>query len=201
MLSLGKLLDSKDFEKYIEETDKFETVVHKYGTKFVIPEYPCWMEYRVEAGVIGSISFTRNTVKNPILYEMIEKVVWIIDSITIDKFKPDPNRIHLVKTKGSILPHRDEAGRMSCINIGIKNSSSAVTKISNDDSKINFYNNSTDYIIEDGFGFLVNTNRYHAVSGDLNLSRYLITYGFGSKFEETKTIFRQLTQIGPIRDQ
>lgn len=190
MLSLGKLLNPADFEKYIAETNSFETVVHKYGTKFVVPDYPCWMEYRDEEGIIGSISFTRNTLKNNILKEMCENVAVILDSITVDKFTPDPNRVHFIKTKGNILPHRDEAGRMCCINIGIKNSSSAVTKIGNIDSHVDFYNNCTDYVIEDGFGFLVNTNKYHAVSGDMNKSRYLITYGFGSNFNDIKNIFK-----------
>lgn len=190
MLNLGKLLNPGEFEKYIKETETFEEVVHKYGTEFNVPEYPCWMTYKDEEGIVGSISFTRNTIKNPVLQEMVEKVVEIINNITISSFKPNPNRVHFIKTIGNILPHRDEAGRMCCINIGVKNSNSAITKISNTNSYIDFYNNSIDYIIEDGVGFLVNTNNIHAVTGNLSIPRYLITYGFGSKFDNVCNIFR-----------
>jgi hypothetical protein len=190
MLSLGKLLNPDEFDKYIEETNSFETSVHKYGTKFDIPDYPCWMEYRDERMSGSSIAFTRNTIKNKVLREMSEKVAVIIDNITVDQFKPDPSRVHFIKTIGSILPHKDEANRMCCINIGVKNSNSAVTKISNINSHVDFYNNCTDYIIEDGFGFLVNTNNYHAVSGNKNTPRYLITYGFGNDFGDVKKIFK-----------
>jgi hypothetical protein len=188
MLSLGKLLDPSEFDKYIEETNSFETVLHKYGTKMVVPSYPCWMEYRDEKGIAGSIGFTRNTIKNNVLYEMCEKVAKIIDNITIDEFKPDPNRVHFIKTLGSILPHRDESSRMCCINIGVKNSNSAITKIAHQNTNVN--NNSTNYIIEDGFGFLVNTYNYHAVTGDRHTPRYLITYGFGHEFDDVKRIFK-----------
>jgi len=190
MLSLGKLLNPNEFHKYVKETNYFETVLHKYGTEVNVPDYPCWMKYNYEGGEIGSISFTRNTMKNVVLREMIEKVGLLIDSITIDKFKPDLSRIHFIKTEGNIPPHKDEGNRMCCINIGIKNSNSAVTKISNINSNINFYNDCADYVVEDGFGFLLNTNRYHAVTGDTNKPRYLITYGFSHKFEDVKNIFK-----------
>ena len=64
ILELGKLIDHTEFQKYVDEAEKLETLVHKYGEAFEIPEYPCWMEYKNEANVNGSISFTRNTYKH-----------------------------------------------------------------------------------------------------------------------------------------
>jgi hypothetical protein len=186
LIKLGKLLDPKDFEKYITEAEKLETVIHKYGKEIVVPDYPCWMQYLNENGIDGSISFTRHTHQHPILREMIDIVIELLTPIFPDSYKPEIERVHFLKTNGSIVAHRDESGRKTCINIGIKNSSSAITKISNDNIHRNFDNNHTDYQIEDGFAYLLNTNFYHAVVGDINTDRYLITYGFGVTFDILK---------------
>lgn len=190
LIRLGSILDPVDFQKYIDEAEKLETVVHKYGTDFVVPDFPCWMQYSNEAGVKGSISFSRHTYKHPVLREMVEKIVELLTPIFPENLKPNIERVHFLKTRGSIVAHRDEAGRMTCINIGLKNSSSATTKISNDDIFENFQNNHSDYKIEDGVAYLLNTNSLHAVDGDDNLDRYLITYGFGHSFGTMKKVLR-----------
>jgi hypothetical protein len=61
LLPLGKLIDPYEFQLYIDEAEKLETVVHKYGNDFIIPDYPCWMEYKNEGNITGSISFSRHT--------------------------------------------------------------------------------------------------------------------------------------------
>ena len=189
LIKIGKVLDPSDFQKYINEAEKLETVVHKYGTEFVVPDYPCWMKYSNEAGVSGSISFSRHTYKHPVLREMVDKIVELLTPIFPENAKPNIERVHFLKTKGSIVAHRDEAGRMTCINIGLKNSSSAITKISNDDILENFENNHTQYRIEDGTAYLLNTNSLHSVEGT-DVDRYLITYGFGHSFEIMKKALR-----------
>lgn len=187
---LGKIINPEDFEKFIEASKSLETVVHKYGQHFSIPEYPCWMEYRNEGNVNGSISFSRHTHKHPVLHEMTQKVVDILSDLFPVDIKPMIERVHFLKTRGSIVKHRDEAGRLSCINIGLMNSDSAITKISNDDVFMNFENNHTDYNIEDGVAYLLDTHRLHAVSGNPNIDRYLITYGFDKPFDEIKSKLR-----------
>jgi len=187
LINLGKLIDTAKFEKYITEADKLETVIHVYGSEFNIPDYTCWMDYRSYQGrprdenfFEGTISFTRNTLKNPILKEMAEQIVLALSTvITIN-----PRRVHLMKTTGNIYKHKDEAGRLSCINIGLKNTNSAVTRVSNDNNWNTFDTDSTEYVLEDGVGYLLNTNILHSVSGDINIPRYLITYGFNIPFKE-----------------
>ena len=132
IINLGKLIDPTEFQIYIDEAEKLETVVHKYGGEFIVPDYPCWMEYKNEGEVEGSISFTRHTNKHPVLSQMVKKVIDILTPIFPDNIPPIIERVHFIRTMGSIVPHRDEAGRYACINIGVKNSSSAITKISND---------------------------------------------------------------------
>jgi hypothetical protein len=187
IIKLGTLIDPIEFDQYITEAEKLETVVHKYGKDFNIPDYPCWMEYKNEGNIVGSISFSRHTLQHPILKDMVAKVADILTPIFPD---PIPDRIHLIRTVGSIPPHRDEGGRMCCINIGLKNSSSAITKLSNDGIRENFSINNTEYTIEDGVGYLLNTNHFHSVEGDLAIPRYLITYGFGTKFEILKRVIK-----------
>lgn len=179
ILHLGSLIDPTDYLVYIEEAEKLETYIHKYGRKFTFPEHPCWIEYKNEAGVIGSISFTRNTYKHPVLKEMCHKVAEMLTPILSDIQPPNLERIHIIRTHGSIPVHKDEGGRLSCINIGVKNSSTVITRVSNNGVFENFEKNSDEYRILEGHGYLLNTNQWHSVIGDENINRYMITYAFG----------------------
>ena len=190
IVDLGKLINSNDFQIYVDEAEKLETVVHKYGEDFVIPDYPCWMEYRNEGDVEGSISFTRHTNKHPILKEMVEKVFNIFKIIFPASRPVILERIHFIRTKGSVIVHKDEAGRNTCINIGVRNSIGAITKMSNDNIKHNFNNNHSSITVIEGHGYLMNTNQYHAVESINDKPRYLITYGFGDMFDVLKKEFK-----------
>lgn len=190
IMRIGKLIDILEFEEYLAESESLPVVVHKYGEAFSIPDFTCWMEYKNEGSVEGSISFTRNTLKNPILATMVQKVIQLLTPIFPADNPPIPERVHFIRTIGNIVPHRDEAGRNACINIGVKNSSTAITKISNDGIYENFEDNNTSYIIEEGVGYLLNTNQFHSVVGLPNKFRYLITYGFGTKFDILKKVIR-----------
>jgi GH15 family glucan-1,4-alpha-glucosidase len=189
--NLGKLIDPTEFQIYVDESEKLETVVHKYGKDFVIPDYPCWMEYKNEANILGSISFSRHTSKNPILKEMVQKMYGIFKTI----FHPDRTvlleRIHFIRTKGNITVHKDEAGRNTCINIGVRNSSGSITKMSNDNVYDNFYNNHSTITVMEGYAYLMNTNQYHAVESLNDSPRYLITYGFSDNFDILEKEFRK----------
>lgn len=188
IIKIGKLINPIEFEDYLNAADLLPVIVHKYGTTIDIPDYPCWMKYTGELNVVGSISFSRHTFKHPLLKEMVDKVVDILTPIFT--YKPQPERIHILKTEGSIVRHRDESGRMSCINIGIKNSSIAITKISTDGNPSTFEQNHTQHIIEEGYGYLLNTNQYHAVSCEVSTPRYLLTYGFGETYDKIKDKFK-----------
>lgn len=190
IVDLGRLINPNDFQIYVDEAEKLETVIHKYGGDFVIPDYPCWMEYRNEGDVKGSISFTRHTNKHPILKDMVEKVFNIFKVMFPASRPVILERIHFIRTKGSVTVHKDEAGRNTCINIGVRNSTGAVTKMSNDNIKHNFNNNHSAITVIEGHGYLMNTNQYHAVESTNDKPRYLITYGFGDTFDILKKEFK-----------
>jgi hypothetical protein len=192
IIDLGKLIDPEEFNVYVSIAEKLETVIHKYGKEFVFPEYPCWISYENEGGVIGSISFSRHTGKHPILAEMVRKVADILYPMFPENYKPEVNRIHLIRTQGNIPIHKDEAGRLTCINIGIKNSSSAITRMGHGGPREEFKNNHTSIKLKDGHGYLVNTNAFHSVESLTDEPRYLITYGFGVQFD----YFRNFLKIG-----
>lgn len=183
ILDLGLVLDPEKFLKYIDETRKFDILLHKYGEKMQLFSHPCWMEYIIESDQKGSISFTRHTHKNPVLSEMVSEILEILKKILPDTISLNPERVHFIKTKGNIVKHKDESGRLTCINIGIKNSSTAITKISNDGDYDNFEYNNTEHVIKEGHAYLLNTNQYHSVESDVNCERYLITYGFGIEYD------------------
>jgi len=184
-IQLGKIINPTEFNQFIAAAEQMETVVHRYGGDLVIPAYPCWMEYKNEGGVVGSISFSRHTNSHPALKEMIQ----IVATALIPIFNGKPvllERIHFMKTVGDVVAHRDEAGRVSCINIGIKNTSTAITRVSNSNSLSDFETNHTDYHVEEGSAYLLDVSNIHAVIGN-NIPRYLITYGFGTPFNILST--------------
>lgn len=183
LICLGKLIDPKIYQKYINVTENFETIVHKYGTTQHMVDYPHWMEYKNEGGLIGSISFTRNTHVNKILNKMCINISETLKTIFFPTISIIPERVHIIRTSGSIPVHRDESYRKTCINIGLKNSNAAITDISIDGIRDNFNNSHASYILEDGYAYIMNTNSYHAVNSINNKYRYLITYGFKEDFD------------------
>jgi hypothetical protein len=190
-LDLGKVVDPDQFNEWIERTLQFETVVHRYGTEFKIPDYPCWMEYRGEGGLQGYISFTRNTSLDPVLQDMIDTLQVTFKNFFPEGIIPSRERIHLIKTSGCIPVHRDEANRLCCINIGIKNSDAAITRISNDGVYDNFNSNHSEFRVKPGHAYLMNTGQWHSVESSPDTVRYLITYGFGVHYHIIANAFMQ----------
>ena len=146
------------------------------------------MEYLNEGSVQGSISFTRNTDKHPILSEMVTLILQIFSEIFDKELPLLRERVHFIRTKGSIVPHRDEGGRRCCINIGVKNSTGALTKLSIDDKFETFDEQHETYIIDPGVGYLLDTSRIHAVAATNDQPRYLITYGFAESFAKVSSL-------------
>jgi hypothetical protein len=154
-----------------------EEVIHEYGTEFNIPaDKLLWMNYSRPEGTIG---FTRNTSK--FYPELTKYVVKYLESLIDLKFYPE--RVHFIRTRGSIVPHRDEAGRKCCINIGIHNSNSAITQYSDIDAEETFMQDYKECVCEDGSAYLLDTSKLHAVIGD-SRDRLLITYGFGATYDQ-----------------
>ncbi len=182
MFDLGKIIEVNDFLEYINVVKSYETLTHKYGSEFQIPNYPCMMQYEAP-GLSGIITFSRNTYLDEQLQPMCDKIVSILEKIFSPLIKFDPKRVHILKTTGTVVPHRDEAGRISCINIGIQNSSSAITKFSQADTLDEYNLLHNECIAEDGHGYILNTSKFHSVVGT-NTERYLITYGFGATYDQ-----------------
>jgi hypothetical protein len=180
---LGRLIDPIEYERYIDAAETLETVEQIYGTPYRVPDYPCWMTYGVGTSQ-GDIAFTRHTWKHEILTEFTDKVVGVFGQIFPSWLKPMKERVHIIRTTGSIPVHKDEGGRMSCLNVGLRNSSTAITRMSNDGIRENFESNHTDYMVKDGFGYLLNTNAFHSVISTFPGYRYLITYGFGEEYSK-----------------
>jgi hypothetical protein len=193
VLPLGRIIDPTDFDLFIEASEELEIVVHKYGKKMNIPNYPCWMEYKNEGNLEGSISFTRHTDSHPVLKDMVTLVLEKFSEI----FKPEltlkRDRVHFIKTLGNIVPHRDEDGRMCCINMGVKNSSGSLTKVGMDNRYDTFQVRHDTYVMKEGEAYLVNTHQIHSVVASNDIPRYLITYGFGEPFNKIATLLNPKT--------
>lgn len=150
--------------------------IHAYGTVQSFPtDELCWMSYVTP---FGKISFSRNT--SVFVPELASSVVdFLRNRFAFAPFFEE--RVHLIRTVGDVKPHRDEANRKSCINIGIMNSNSAKTIVYADED-IRAYKTVT---CEDGDVYLLDTAKIHeVVSVDKTKERFLITYGFGAPFEK-----------------
>jgi len=185
IIKIGKLINILEFDKYIKEIDQLPEIIHEYGKKFDIPDSPCLMTYGNNTG--GTISFTRHTHKHPILIELTKEIVKILRSLLHDDIPVYKERVHIIKTKGNVVAHRDEAGRNTCINIGLMNTSLAMTNTNYTQDQ-----NYDSYILNDGEGYILNTHEYHSVTSIENKPRYLITYGFAEQFDYIKSKVNQL---------
>lgn len=188
VLPLGRIIDPADFDCFIEAAEGLEIVVHKYGKEMNIPDYPCWMEYRNEGNSGGSISFTRHTDSHPILKDMVTLVLEKFSKIAKPELILRRDRVHFIRTLGDVVPHRDEAGRMCCINMGVKNSSGSLTKMGTDNRYDTFQARHDTHVMKEGEAYLINTRRIHSVVASNDSPRYLITYGFGEPFSKIATL-------------
>lgn len=91
-----------------------------------------------------------------------------------------PSRVNIIRTMGGInVGVHCDSTRNSCINIGLKNSNTFRTRISDNQDINNFYNNSTEtYTMNDGDVYLVNIKNSHCVEALTSIAepRYIITY-------------------------
>ena len=187
-LTTTAVINPSEFERYIDVLDSLEVVYHGYGKPFVIPDYPCFMEYE-NNWKSGRIGFTRNTHKHPVLKEMIDKIVEIYSSIFPAQLNVYAERVHIIRTIGNVPIHRDEDSRATCINLGLKNSSGSTTYISSDDKYENFHETRQGLKLEDGHLYLMNTDRWHSIESSSNEPRYLVTYAFGRPYIDMKPLF------------
>lgn len=162
---------------------------HRYGMQMESnPSTLYWTEYQLDRSKYGTISFAR---KLYVAYPDISKYVVDYLGTLFDKINFDYQRLGLLKTKGSVLPHVDEANRKCCINIGIKNSDIAVTRVSSTKDYENFEEQSKPVQCKDGHAYLLDTSSIHeVVSLDDNKERFLFTYGFGVDYEQILSCYK-----------
>lgn len=167
-----------------EELQNLPQVIRNYNDSYA-GSFPtdksCWLTYPTNG---GSISFSRNTSNfyPAVARYTIEYMHKIVDvPLFVD-------RVHFVRTIGRVDPHRDEANRNCCINFGLRNSNSAITKVSPDPDPTKFEEMAQDFICEDGSVYLLNTQKIHSVVGT-DLPRYMVTYGFQVPFD---TVLKQV---------
>jgi hypothetical protein len=140
----------------------------------------------------ANIEFGRNFYGNfpDICNDVIEKLK-VIQSTLIDtdelthKFLNhilDPTEVNITR----ILPGESahvhfDAGRDTIINIGLKNSNSGITFISNESNENKFWTSpKSNFIMQDGDVYILDVKKLHSVQSlvgkQANLTRYIITY-------------------------
>lgn len=179
---MGEIKSLETIHNFVDCLNNLPIRNHVYGQPQKTPsEYPHWMKYCYDGGD-DYIMFSRNTILVDGMNEIASYVIQMISNLGLplnEEFLP---RVHFLKTFGNVTPHRDEAGRKSCINIGILNSSSASTRFSLNDSFQTFSSDYEEMRMVDGSVYLINTNCVHAVNGEQK-ERLLITVGFGAPYD------------------
>lgn len=167
---LGRLIDDiSTYDKYIEISEKLAELPSIGKLR---PIYPYWLRYTA-----GNLLFAMNMDRDPVLKEMIDRVEIILQGIIPKPYKIEREAIQLVRTMGSIKAHSDLT-RYCAISIGLRNSSSAITRVctSDDNSYNSFKLNRTEFSVAEGYGYLFNTKQRHSVIGS-DVPRYIISYG------------------------
>jgi hypothetical protein len=177
----------KDFN--LSEFENLPIYKHVYGNEMnQNPTTLYWTEYQLNKEIYGTISFVR---KLYIAYPDIAKYVVEYLGTLFNNINFDYQRVGLLKTRGSVTPHFDESNRQCCINIGIKNSNSAITKVSATKDRDLFEENSYPIQCKDGHTYLLDTSSIHeVVSLDDNKDRFLFTYGFGVEFDRILSCYK-----------
>ena len=194
-IELGKvLLDIKEYDTYIAEAEKLETVIQTYYQDLTIPTYPCWLQYANERNLVGTVSITANLYKHPVLSKLTTQLASVLNQSNISKnFIFKSTKINLIRTTGMVGIHQDQGNRTCAINIGLRNSENAITKISDGVTIENFEEICTRLQVKDGCAYLINTSNWHSVDSDIDSTRYLITYSFAKEFSEVKESINILT--------
>lgn len=188
-VNLGLILKNIDEFKYIiSDIEKLKIIVQSYFDGIDIPNEPSWIQYKDERGLKGSVSITSLLYKDPTYLRITKNIAEILNDIGIIKnYKFKSTRVNFIQTQGMVGAHQDTGKRKCAINIGLSNSNIATTRFSLDNCLDNFDSVYESLIVEDGYGYLINTQTYHAVYHSKNLPRYLISYGFEQPFDEIKS--------------
>lgn len=157
------------------------------GVQERIPTELYWLEYQPHQSGDGTISFARRL---RLHYPDVADYVADYLNRFFPTIKFDSNRVALIRTIGSIMPHIDE-GRITSANIGIKNTLGAITKSSATSDKNLYPLVAQTWQCKDNHAYLLNTNKRHEVIATNNLPRYLFTYGFGMPFSEIMKYYKK----------
>ncbi len=168
--------------------DTIPVMVHKYGDPQPDKGTFRWMTYVDEGNYSGSIGFARNV--STFMPEVAEYVVDYLSGLMDIKF--EPGRVNFMRTVGDVVPHRDEGGRVSCINIGVRGGPNAITRIGVHDNHETFEAEHIDHIVEDGCAYVLDVSRLHAVKAVNKEPRLLLGYGFGVQASAVLTRLRKL---------
>lgn len=152
--------------------DSLPVYIHKYGDKQPTLDHFSWMSYRSKYGHMGQIDFARACeIFMPSAAEYfinyLSKIIDITDIL---------GSVSFIRTSGNVAAHVDEM-RTSCINIGICNTESAITRFYNTDGTL------SDFTVAVGDVYLMDVSKRHAVVTNNKSVRLLMSYNMTCSFE------------------
>jgi len=161
---------------------------HHYGLPMEeTPTSLYWTEYQPYQPGDGKISFARKMyLQYPTVAEHVADYIrQFFPGLEIHK-----ERVNLMKTQGSIRRHKDE-GRPTSINIGIKNTTNALTMTSSTRDHSEYFNIVKKVQCYDGHAYLLDTSCLHQVVAITPGPRYLFTYGFEFDFQKVVAHYKR----------
>lgn len=161
---------------------------HRYGQPMEAnPTKLYWTEYQPYTEGDGTISFARK-----LYLEYPDVALYVAGYLErLFGFKFDYKRVNLLKTRGSIRSHIDESNRACCINIGLRNSSAAITRSSNTKDFTAYEQIAEDHVCQDNHVYLLDTSSVHEVKSLRDEDRFLFTYGLGRSFDDVYQLYKR----------
>lgn len=152
---------------------------HRYGE--AMPDFSAefWLTYLQPELPSGHISFFRNC--STMFPDLVDYTIDFLSKVVDIKISPD--RVNLMRSIGTILPHIDTS-RKTAINIGLLNTSKGITRIGRSESYEDYEQYSEDYRIKEGHVYAVNVSNVHSVIANPTTVRLSITIAIDQEYSK-----------------
>lgn len=172
--SMVKIGENFKLPDYVDLSilDSLPIYIHRYGDKPPPVDHFNWISYRSKYGHMGQIDFARKCetfMPNAAEY-LVNYLSKIIDITDIS------GSVSFIRTSGNVAAHIDEM-RTTCINIGIRNTESAITRFYNTDGTL------SDFTVAVGDVYLMDVSKRHSVITNSKSVRLLMSYNILCSFE------------------
>lgn len=188
-------LDLSKYRRFVYAAETLPDVFHTFGKPVPKVSGPHFITYANTTQPKDSLGFSRFILEHAELRDLADqfyqdtKQIWAVLPFV-------PGKVTLVKSVGDVELHRDDIGRMCCLNFGLLRSSFSTTELASNNS-LESPGDFEGFTVKQGSGYLVNVSWPHKVTCRLRASRWLLNYSFELSYTEVQ---RRLIGLGLCKD-